>query len=286
MTDKNRDLTPQGNAPSWVDEVLSSSQPAAPRPVEGRHVVVSDPAPGSVGSGSAGSSQSGWEDWPPSRPAQDDLSRDDPARDLRLPGDPPRPAAPSFDPPFDADDWVARATGGQARDPRVEGAVSARTSTTGSSTAHTSTTYAAAPQTDAWGDPVRSGPVRPDPVRSGPVTPLPSSPMHLPLREDIGQKKLIAGLLAIFLGSLGVHKFYLGQNAAGLLMLAVNLGVWALAVVLSLLTLGFGALVLFPLAGFVSSALGVVGLIEGIIYLTKSDADFQRDYLYGKKAWF
>lgn len=275
MTDKDRDLTPQGNAPSWVDEVLASSSPAAPRPVEGRH--------GGVTPGSVGRPASGWEDWPPSTsgqgtPGHGASGHGDPARDLRLPEDPPRPAPPRFDAPrfdaprpaasspgasrFDADDWVARATGGQVRDPRVGGAPQR-------------TTSAAAPQTDAWGEPLRSGLV--------PVSPV--SPAMLPLHEDIGQKKLVAGLLGIFLGSLGVHKFYLGQNGAGLLMLAVNLGVWVLAVVLSLLTLGFGAVVLFPLAGFVSSVLGVIGLIEGIIYLTKSDADFQRDYLYGKKAW-
>ncbi|GGI83774.1 TM2 domain-containing protein [Deinococcus wulumuqiensis] len=279
MTDKDRDLTPQGNAPSWVDEVLASSSPAAPRPVEGRHGPVSDAAPDS-----AGRTASGWEDWPPSPSTSGHTAPgygasghgasgySDPARDLRLPEDPPRPVAPppaaarTDSPRFDADDWVARATGGQVRDPRVGGAP----------TRTTTTTYAAAPQTDAWGEP----------LRSGPVPGSPASPVALPLREDIGQKKLVAGLLGIFLGSLGVHKFYLGQNTAGLLMLAVNLGVWALAIVLSLLTLGFGAVVLFPLAGFVSSVLGVVGLIEGIIYLTKSDADFQRDYLYGKKAWF
>ena len=256
MTDKDRDLTPQGNAPSWVDEVLAS--PAVPRPVEGRHGGVSDVTPGS-----AAGAQRGWESWPPN----------DPARDLRLPEDPPRPAAPTPGPTnpgptspgptsFDADDWVARATGGQARNPRMGGTQT--------------TTYAAAPQmaprTDAWGEPLPGG----------------ALPTRLPLDQsgDTAQKKLIAGLLGIFLGSLGVHKFYLGQNAAGLLMLGVNLGVWALAVVLSLFTLGFGAVVLFPLAAFVSSVLGVIGLIEGIIYLTKSDADFERDYLHGRKSWF
>ena len=29
----------------------------------------------------------------------------------------------------------------------------------------------------------------------------------------------------------------------------------------------------------------LLGLVEGIIYLTKSDADFQREYITGKKAW-
>ena len=30
---------------------------------------------------------------------------------------------------------------------------------------------------------------------------------------------------------------------------------------------------------------GLLGFIEGVIYLTKSDADFQREYITGKKAW-
>ena len=31
---------------------------------------------------------------------------------------------------------------------------------------------------------------------------------------------------------------------------------------------------------------GIIGLIEGIIYLTKSDADFIQTYQVGKKEWF
>ena len=40
----------------------------------------------------------------------------------------------------------------------------------------------------------------------------------------IGQKsKIAAGLLAIFLGGLGIHKFYIGANGAGVIMLLVSL---------------------------------------------------------------
>ncbi len=60
------------------------------------------------------------------------------------------------------------------------------------------------------------------------------------------EKKIIAGLLAIFLGALGIHKFYLGYTKAGIIMLLVTV-----------LTLGFG--------GFI---MGIIGFIEGIIYLT------------------
>lgn len=77
-----------------------------------------------------------------------------------------------------------------------------------------------------------------------------------------------AGLLAIFLGSLGIHKFYLGYNTAGFIMLgATILG--------SLFTLG--------LAGAV---MGIVALIEGIIYLTKNQTAFDAEYVYSRKEWF
>ena len=32
--------------------------------------------------------------------------------------------------------------------------------------------------------------------------------------------------------------------------------------------------------------MSIVGLIEGIMYLTKSDAEFQQMYVQNKKAWF
>lgn len=77
-----------------------------------------------------------------------------------------------------------------------------------------------------------------------------------------------AGLLAIFLGSFGVHKFYLGYNSAGFVMLAVS-------IVGSLLTLGIAA-----------GVMCVIGFIEGIIYLVKSQTDFEQLYVYNKREWF
>ncbi|UPM49606.1 TM2 domain-containing protein [Synechococcus sp. A10-1-5-1] len=81
---------------------------------------------------------------------------------------------------------------------------------------------------------------------------------------EASNKKLAAGLLAIFLGSLGVHKFVLGYNTAGLIMLLVTV-----------LTCG--------VAGFV---MGVIGIIEGIIYLTKTPQEFELTYLQNSKEWF
>lgn len=78
------------------------------------------------------------------------------------------------------------------------------------------------------------------------------------------KEKLVAGLLGIFLGSLGIHKFYLGYTKSGVIMLLV-----------SLLTFGIGA-----------SVMSIIGLIEGILYLTKSDAEFYQTYVQNKKEWF
>lgn len=60
-----------------------------------------------------------------------------------------------------------------------------------------------------------------------------------------GKSKLAAGLLGIFLGSLGVHNFYLGYTGKAWGQLLITL-------------LSFGTL------SFIS---GIWGLIEGILYL-------------------
>ena len=77
-------------------------------------------------------------------------------------------------------------------------------------------------------------------------------------------KKISAGLGGILLGALGVHKFILGYKTEGLIMLLVTL-----------LTCGFAGIIF-----------GVIGLIEGIIYLTKSDDEFVQTYVVNKRGWF
>jgi len=76
--------------------------------------------------------------------------------------------------------------------------------------------------------------------------------------------KIPAGICGILLGYLGIHKFILGYTGAGLIMLLVTV-----------LTCG--------LAGWV---MWIIGLIEGILYLTKSDEEFVRTYVDGRKEWF
>ena len=91
-------------------------------------------------------------------------------------------------------------------------------------------------------------------------------------KEVINNKKVLTGILAILLGQLGVHKFILGYNKEG----GILLGLWIVGAVLT--CVGIGVLLLW--------ALGLIGLIEGIIYLTKSDEEFYNTYQVGKKPWF
>lgn len=88
-----------------------------------------------------------------------------------------------------------------------------------------------------------------------------------------GEKtKVAAGLLGILLGWSGAHKFYLGYNVPGILML---------------LATGAGFCLLFFFVGvFFVWIPGTVGLIEGILYLTKSDAEFHQTYVVNKREWF
>ena len=81
---------------------------------------------------------------------------------------------------------------------------------------------------------------------------------------EASNKKLAVGLAAIFLGAFGVHKFMLGYTKAGLIMLMV-----------SLLTWGIG--------GFV---MGVIGVVEGILYVSKTPQEFSDMYQQGVREWF
>lgn len=88
--------------------------------------------------------------------------------------------------------------------------------------------------------------------------------MRLPTLVPVSTNRMAAGIFGILLGWLGVHKFVLGYVGEGLIMLFVTL-----------LTFGFGGIVMF-----------VVGVIEGVIYLTKTDQEFHAIYEVGRKAWF
>ena len=85
------------------------------------------------------------------------------------------------------------------------------------------------------------------------------------------KNKLVAGLLAIFLGGFGIHKFYLGYTGPALVFLLTNTVGWFLTIFL---------------LGLPNMVLGIIALIEGILYLTKSDEDFEQTYVVGQKPWF
>lgn len=77
-----------------------------------------------------------------------------------------------------------------------------------------------------------------------------------------------AGLLAIFLGVFGVHKFYLGYNTAGFILLGVTI---------------LGGIFTF---GIAASVVWLIGIIEGVMYLTKSQPEFEQIYVFNKREWF
>ena len=81
--------------------------------------------------------------------------------------------------------------------------------------------------------------------------------MNKPAGAD---KKVLAGVLGILLGGLGVHRFVLGDTGGGLVRIGITI-----------VTCGMG---------------GIIGLVEGIIYLTMSDEEFVQTYLNEGKKWF
>jgi TM2 domain-containing membrane protein YozV len=91
-----------------------------------------------------------------------------------------------------------------------------------------------------------------------PVQPYYAYPQSV--RIPGSDKKIVAGVLALLLGGLGAHKFYLGYIGAGIIQ-----------IVLTIVTCG---------------AFVIVGHIEGILYLIKSDEEFVDTYVNGRREWF
>ena len=88
-----------------------------------------------------------------------------------------------------------------------------------------------------------------------------------------GEKnRIAAGVLAIVIGAFGVHKFYLGFTKPAVIQAVLG---------------GLGFFLSFVIIGIpILMAMSAIGLVEGIIYLTKSDEDFERIYVVEKKEWF
>ena len=134
---------------------------------------------------------------------------------------------------------------------------------------------------DVWGQTYRQangqtyqqsqGPWQANQAYSRPYTQQPyGQPYQQPYAQAAPNTKdhVAAGLLAIFLGSLGIHKFYLGYNTPGFIMLAVT-------IVGSIFSLGIAGL-----------AMVVISIIEGVLYLSKSQTEFEQVYVFNKKEWF
>ncbi|MFC3023563.1 TM2 domain-containing protein [Vibrio zhugei] len=85
--------------------------------------------------------------------------------------------------------------------------------------------------------------------------------------SQAGSKKIAAALFAFFLGAFGAHKFYLGYTKQGVIMLLLFL---------------FG----FILLGIPSMIIGIIAFVEFVLYLVKSDEEFEQTYVVGHKPWF
>lgn len=88
-----------------------------------------------------------------------------------------------------------------------------------------------------------------------------------------GSNRIAAGLLAIFLGNLGIHKFIMGYPAEGAILLVLNLACFV-----------SGCIIVVPFVGCL--AISVIVLIEGILYLTKTDEEFNQMYVVNRRPWF
>ena len=74
------------------------------------------------------------------------------------------------------------------------------------------------------------------------------------------EKKLAAALLGLLLSPFAANKFYLGYMKEGIIQIVLNICTCGIA--------------------------SVIPFIEGIIYITMSDEQFDRTYVQNKKAWF
>ena len=89
-----------------------------------------------------------------------------------------------------------------------------------------------------------------------------------PFAGEAGKpSRLVAALLALFLGTIGIHKFYLGYNKAGLVMLLVSI---------------LGAiLLLVP-----TMIMAVIAFVEAITYLMTPDDEWHQRYIVDERPWF
>ncbi len=89
-------------------------------------------------------------------------------------------------------------------------------------------------------------------------TNIPPAPAPCPPASS-EDKKTVAGILAILIGGLGIHYFYIGKTTAGIL-----------TILLSLCTCYIWSLLMF---------------IQGIMFLTMSNAEFNERYVNTPKSF-
>jgi TM2 domain-containing membrane protein YozV len=80
--------------------------------------------------------------------------------------------------------------------------------------------------------------------------------------KEFASKKMAAGLCGVLIGAWGVHKFILGDSKQGIIR-----------IICTCTCIG-------------APIMSIIGLVEGIMYLTKSDEEFYQLYAVEKKAWF
>lgn len=95
-------------------------------------------------------------------------------------------------------------------------------------------------------------PAQPYAAQPHPAQPYPGQWVQ---EDPYAKSRVVAGLLGIFLGALGIHRFYTGHTGIGMIMLLVT--------VLSL--------------GIFAAVTSLWGLIEGILYLVSKTGSYSRD---------
>ncbi|CDN17305.1 MAG: hypothetical protein HRU34_20140 [Richelia sp.] len=88
------------------------------------------------------------------------------------------------------------------------------------------------------------------------------------LNSNYATKQILSGYAAIIFGGFGIHKFILGYTAEGILTLMISI---------------IGGYFSY---GFTFIIMQMIGLIEGMIYLSKNHEEFIHNYFMRKQGWF
>lgn len=94
-----------------------------------------------------------------------------------------------------------------------------------------------------------------------------------PAVREFAEKKIAAGIRGILLGQFGIHKFILGLHTPAVIMLVTTCFSYILGSCLVVPYLGVGVM-------------AVIGVVEGVLYLLKSDEEFYETYAVRRKEWF